>query len=206
MVVITQVHPIAVVFSLPQDYLQNITAAMKRGPLKVITYSRDNLTKLADGTLLLIDNQIDAATGTLRLYQNLSSADRSRLILFVDVHYSFIRYRSLSLPAGQFPATGRLSDHWGHLDISRREPRNHGVCDRHTIGAAVWPDSERDPDDLIERAWAYLYRNSSSISTETLMAPRRMSKPLSMQRLVRCRRIFRLHRHSASSIQRMRRS
>jgi multidrug efflux system membrane fusion protein len=67
LVVITQVHPIAVIFSVPQDYLQAITAAMKLGPLKVSAYSRDNFTKLGEGTLLLIDNQIDAATGTLRL-------------------------------------------------------------------------------------------------------------------------------------------
>jgi membrane fusion protein, multidrug efflux system len=67
LVLITQVQPIAVIFSLPQDYLQNITSAMKQGPLKVIAYSRDNLTKLGEGTLLLIDNQIDPGTGTLRL-------------------------------------------------------------------------------------------------------------------------------------------
>ena len=67
LVVITQVQPIAAVFSVPQDFLNDITAAMKKGPLKVSAYSRDNVTKLGDGTLLLIDNQIDAATGTLRL-------------------------------------------------------------------------------------------------------------------------------------------
>jgi membrane fusion protein, multidrug efflux system len=67
LVVITQVHPIAVLFSLPQDYLQDITAAMKEAPLKVLAYNRDDKTKLGEGTLALIDNQIDAATGTLRL-------------------------------------------------------------------------------------------------------------------------------------------
>jgi membrane fusion protein, multidrug efflux system len=67
LVVITQVQPIAVIFSLPQDYLQAITTAMKTGSLKVLAYSRDNVTKLGEGTLLLIDNQIDASTGTLRL-------------------------------------------------------------------------------------------------------------------------------------------
>jgi membrane fusion protein, multidrug efflux system len=67
LVVITEVRPIAVMFSLQQDYLQDITAAMRKGPLKVFAYSRDNVTKLGEGTLLLIDNQIDATTGTLRL-------------------------------------------------------------------------------------------------------------------------------------------
>jgi membrane fusion protein, multidrug efflux system len=75
LVVITQVQPIAVIFSLPQDYLQNITAAMKQGDLKVAAYSRDNTTKLGEGTLLLIDNQIDAATGTLRLKASFPNPD-----------------------------------------------------------------------------------------------------------------------------------
>lgn len=75
LVVITQVQPIAVIFSVPQDYLQNITSAMKQGPLKVIAYSRDNFTRLGEGTLLLIDNQIDAATGTLRLKASFPNQD-----------------------------------------------------------------------------------------------------------------------------------
>jgi membrane fusion protein, multidrug efflux system len=74
---ITQVQPIAVVFSLPQDYLQNITAAMKQEALKVTAYSRDNFTKLGEGTLLLIDNQIDAATGTLRLKASFPNQDEA---------------------------------------------------------------------------------------------------------------------------------
>jgi membrane fusion protein, multidrug efflux system len=68
LVVITQVHPIALLFSLPQDHLQNINVAMKEGPpLRVLAYSRDEKTKIAEGELTLIDNQIDPATGTIRL-------------------------------------------------------------------------------------------------------------------------------------------
>jgi multidrug efflux system membrane fusion protein len=77
LVIITQVQPIAVIFSLPQDHLQAITAAMKQRPLKVTAYSRDNRTKLAEGRLLLIDNQIDAATGTLRLKASFPNEDDS---------------------------------------------------------------------------------------------------------------------------------
>src|SRR3984893_17574116 len=75
LVIITQVQPIAVIFSVPQDYLQAITAAMKQHPLKVSAYSRDNFTKLGEGTLLLIDNQIDASTGTLRLKASFPNED-----------------------------------------------------------------------------------------------------------------------------------
>jgi membrane fusion protein, multidrug efflux system len=75
LVVITQVQPIAVIFSVPQDYLLPITTAMKLGPLKVSAYSRDNSTRLGEGTLLLIDNQIDASTGTLRLKASFPNQD-----------------------------------------------------------------------------------------------------------------------------------
>lgn len=67
LVLITQVHPIAVLFSLPQDHLQNITSAMKKAALKVVAYSRDDKTMIAEGTLVLVDNQIDTSTGMVRL-------------------------------------------------------------------------------------------------------------------------------------------
>jgi membrane fusion protein, multidrug efflux system len=67
LVVITQVHPIAVLFSVPQDHLQDITAARRETSLKVFAYSRDDKTKLAEGTLVLVDNQIDTSTGMIRL-------------------------------------------------------------------------------------------------------------------------------------------
>lgn len=67
LVLITQVHPIAVLFSLPQDHLQDIAAAMKEASLKVFAYSRDDATRLAEGNLVLIDNQIDTSTGMVRL-------------------------------------------------------------------------------------------------------------------------------------------
>ncbi len=75
LVVITEVQPIALIFSVPQDYLQDITAAMKKGPLKVRAFGRDNSTKLGEGTLLLIDNQIDLSTGTLRLKASFPNKD-----------------------------------------------------------------------------------------------------------------------------------
>jgi membrane fusion protein, multidrug efflux system len=67
MLVITQLHPIAVVFTLPEDQLQSVAERMKHGTLEVDAYSRDDQTKLATGTLLTIDNQIDQTTGTAKL-------------------------------------------------------------------------------------------------------------------------------------------
>lgn len=67
LVVITQLHPIAVVFTLPEDQLQIVAAEMKKGPLEVDAYSRDDQTLLGTGKLLTIDNQIDQTTGTAKL-------------------------------------------------------------------------------------------------------------------------------------------
>jgi multidrug efflux system membrane fusion protein len=67
LVVITQVQPIATLFTLPEDSLQEVIQHMKRGDLGVEAYSRDDQTKLATGKLVTIDNQIDPTTGTVRL-------------------------------------------------------------------------------------------------------------------------------------------
>lgn len=67
MLVITQLQPIAVLFTLPEDQLPSVAQHMRRATLQVEAYSRDDQTKLETGTLLTIDNQIDQTTGTGRL-------------------------------------------------------------------------------------------------------------------------------------------
>ena len=66
-VVVTQIEPIAVLFTLPQDDLPRVTAAMAQSKLSVQTLSRDGSTVLATGELALVDNQINTATATIRL-------------------------------------------------------------------------------------------------------------------------------------------
>ncbi len=68
LLVLTQVHPISVVFSLPQDDLGQVLEKLKAGPaLEVEAYDRDNSHQIATGKLLTIDNQIDPSTGTYKL-------------------------------------------------------------------------------------------------------------------------------------------
>lgn len=67
MLVLTQLQPIAVIFTLPEDVLPNVASHMRKGTLEVDAFSRDDQTKLATGKLLTIDNQIDPATGTAKL-------------------------------------------------------------------------------------------------------------------------------------------
>ena len=67
MLILTQLQPIAVVFTLPEDQLPIVAQRMKNSTLAVEAYSRDNQTKLATGKLQTIDNQIDQTTGTAKL-------------------------------------------------------------------------------------------------------------------------------------------
>jgi len=66
-VVVTQVQPISVVFTLPEDSLASVSAALAAGRVEVAALSRDGKTELDRGTLALIDNEIDPTTGTARL-------------------------------------------------------------------------------------------------------------------------------------------
>ena len=67
MLILTQLQPIAVVFTLPEDQLPTVAQHMKNSTLLVEAYSRDNQIKLATGKLQTIDNQIDQTTGTAKL-------------------------------------------------------------------------------------------------------------------------------------------
>jgi multidrug efflux system membrane fusion protein len=73
-VVVTQVQPIAVVFTLPEEELTAVTTALAAGPVKVTTVSRDGRIELDEGLLSLVDNEIDQNTGTARLKATFGNA------------------------------------------------------------------------------------------------------------------------------------
>ncbi len=66
-VVITQLDPMAVLFTLPEDDLPRLSKAMGEGTLSVDAYNRDGTSKLATGNVTLIDNQINQTTATIRV-------------------------------------------------------------------------------------------------------------------------------------------
>ncbi|MGA2116328.1 MAG: MdtA/MuxA family multidrug efflux RND transporter periplasmic adaptor subunit [Bryobacteraceae bacterium] len=68
MITITQLQPIAVLFTIPEDSLPAVTKKLRAGAhLPADAYNRDNSQKLASGTLVTLDNQIDNTTGTSKL-------------------------------------------------------------------------------------------------------------------------------------------
>jgi multidrug efflux system membrane fusion protein len=75
MLILTQLQPIAVIFTLPEDVLPNVAKHMQQGTLEVDAFSRDDQTKLAAGKLQTIDNEIDPTTGTAKLKAVFSNID-----------------------------------------------------------------------------------------------------------------------------------
>ena len=99
LVIITQVQPIAVIFTLPQDQLPQVFDKLHKGAqLAVEAYDRDNIAKIASGKLLTIDNQIDTTTGTYKLKAVFNNDDN---ILFpnqfVNTHLLVDTKHNLSL-------------------------------------------------------------------------------------------------------------
>jgi multidrug efflux system membrane fusion protein len=75
-VVINQLQPISVLFSIPEDNVSLLMRKVRAGaPLKVEAYDRADSVKLADGTLSTVDNEIDTATGTVKLRALFANAD-----------------------------------------------------------------------------------------------------------------------------------
>jgi len=78
LVVITQIDPISVIFTLSEDLLPAVLQKMRAGEtLEVDAYDRNNTKKLAQGTLTTVDNEIDQTTGTVRMRATFDNKDGS---------------------------------------------------------------------------------------------------------------------------------
>jgi multidrug efflux system membrane fusion protein len=67
LVVVTQIQPISVIFTLATTSIPEVQGALAKGPLNTIAFSQDGKTQLDTGRLLLVDNQADPSSGTVRL-------------------------------------------------------------------------------------------------------------------------------------------
>jgi len=76
MVVVTQLEPISVIFSLPEDQFNQLSAALSHGAVTATALSRDDKEVLDTGTVALIDNEIDQTTGTLRVKATVPNKQR----------------------------------------------------------------------------------------------------------------------------------
>ena len=74
LVTITQVNPIDVVFTVPEDQIGAVAKGMHAGPVPVTVFDRGQTESLAEGTLLTLDNQIDTTTGTVKAKARFANA------------------------------------------------------------------------------------------------------------------------------------
>lgn len=99
-VTVTQVEPVAVVFTLNADHLPEINASRAPRPLVVQALAKDNTTQLAEGTLELVDNQIDQATGTVKLKASFANTDHALWPgQFVNARLRVAVHEGLAVPA-----------------------------------------------------------------------------------------------------------
>jgi membrane fusion protein, multidrug efflux system len=99
LVVITQIQPIAVVFTLPEDNLQAVMKQFRSGKgLTIEAFDRRGEIRLAEGHLLAVDNQIDTSTGTVKLKGQFANEDGALFSnQFVNVKMLMDTLRSLTI-------------------------------------------------------------------------------------------------------------
>jgi multidrug efflux system membrane fusion protein len=108
-VIIAQLRPISVIFTLPQELLVDVIAAMRAGPLTAHAFTQDNKRRLATGSLTLVDNEIDQATGTMRLKATFANDEETLWPgQFVNVRLNLSTHRDALVVAG--PAVQRNQD------------------------------------------------------------------------------------------------
>ena len=99
--VLTQIKPCTVIFTLPQSDLGPVREAMLHGTVSVLAYDQDNKEQIAQGKLLLINNQIDQATSTIQLKAEFPN-EKERLWpgAFVHIHILITtRKNAVTVPA-----------------------------------------------------------------------------------------------------------
>jgi len=109
---VTQIQPISVLFTLPEQNFVEIQQQMAKAPLTVMAYSQDGTTLLDQGKLDLIDNQIVQTTGTIRLRAEFPNAQRhlwpGELInarLLIDTRHNGLTINASAVqqgPSGQY--------------------------------------------------------------------------------------------------------
>jgi multidrug efflux system membrane fusion protein len=106
-VVMTQIQPISVMFTLPEDEVPQMTEALSGGTVTVVALARNDGTPLDTGTVALLDNQIDQTTGTIRVkatfpnaHQRLWPGEFVTARVLVRVHKQALTIPSAALQRG----------------------------------------------------------------------------------------------------------
>ena len=151
LVIITQLQPIAVQFSLPQQQIVRVNAASAKGPLAVDVFGNDGITVVDTGKLAGIDNQVDPTTGTLKLKAEFPNASLQlwpgqfvNIRLKVDTLLQAVVVPTSAVQRG--PA-GTFSYVIGDGDIVTRQAGRGDAAERKRRGDRQWPVGLRSRGD-----------------------------------------------------------
>jgi multidrug efflux system membrane fusion protein len=100
LVILTQLEPISIIFTLPSTDIPNVQKAIASGDVSVDAYDAANKQKLDHGSLMLIDNQVDASTGTVRLKASFPNEKKNLWPgSFVNIHLTIaVRHDAVTVP------------------------------------------------------------------------------------------------------------
>jgi multidrug efflux system membrane fusion protein len=100
LVILTQLEPISIIFTLPSTEIPDVQKAIASGEASVDAYDAANKQKLDHGSLMLIDNQVDASTGTVRLKASFPNEKKNLWPgAFVNIHLTIaIRHDAVTVP------------------------------------------------------------------------------------------------------------
>jgi multidrug efflux system membrane fusion protein len=151
LLIITQIQPIAVIFTLPQDQLPQVFDQLHKGAaqLSVEAYDRDNTQKIATGKLLTIDNQIDVTTGTYKLKAVFNNESSSLFPnQFVNTHLLVDTKRNLSLVPLSALQRGPQGT-YVYVVESGNTVKIHNVAVAQTTAGTVGVSAGLQPGDLV---------------------------------------------------------
>lgn len=179
LLVITQLQPIAVIFTLPEDSLPAVAQHMRAGALKVDAYSRDDQTRLATGTLLTIDNQIDQTTGTGKLKAIFDNHERGlwpnqfvnvRLLLEVRKNATLVPAAAVQRgPQGTFAyvVKGNNTVEVRAVKLALTQGNVTAIAKGISPGEVVVTDGQ----DKLQNGSKVVFRNRSSLNAESAAHP-----------------------------------
>ncbi len=150
MLVITQLQPISVIFSLPQDQLPQVDAKLRAGvQLPVEAYDRDDAIKIATGKLATIDNQIDQTTGTYKLKSIFTNEDNTLFPnQFVNVHLLVDTKRNLLIVPAAAIQRGPQGT-YVYAVADGNTAKIHNVTIAQTTGNNIGLSSGLQPGELV---------------------------------------------------------
>ena len=180
LLVITQLQPIAIIFTLPEDSLPVVAQHMRSGTLKVEAYNRDDQTRLATGNLLTIDNQIDQTTGTGKLKAIFDNHERDlwpnqfvnvRLLLEVRKNATVLPAASLQRgPSGTFAYIVKANNtvEMRPVTPSLTQGNVAAIAQGISPGEVVVTDGQ----DKLQNGSKVVFRNRSNLNAESGPRPK----------------------------------